>query len=180
MKKIFGIVCAALVAGMLTGCASNKKETGNKNWWHNEVLASNIATDIMGEAAIGGVGRSTLSGVAAEKAAKADARASLAQVIGTTVADAIANDLDAETDDDNKEKFSQETRLVANQVLSGSQQVDYYYDEKSETTYVLMGLPLEGLDKKLKSASMKTNNKEVRDFLNTLTNEELKQMFHVK
>ena len=49
--------------------------------------------------------------------------------------------------------------------------------KKTEKTYVLMALPLAGLDKKIQSASMKSSNKVVRDALNDLTSEQLLEEF---
>lgn len=177
MKKIFLAICVALAATILVGCASTKKTIEKQNWWESEFVADKVANELMEEPAITGIGKSSLSGVTAQKAAKADARVSLAQRIGTTVSNEIASSLENE---DDKETYKEEATLVANQVLSGSMQLAQMVDEDSGITYVLMGLPLAGLDKKLQSASMKTNNKEVREFMNTLTIEQLKTMFNVK
>lgn len=177
MKKLVLFLSAVFTMTLFIGCGSTKQPTGNTEWWHNEYLAGKIATSIMSEPAIAGVGKSALSGIAAEKAARADARASLAQRISTVVSDEITKSIGNQTDDDTQESYKQATGLVANSVLSGSVQIDYHLDKETGETYVLMGLPLNGLDKQLQSASMKTNNKEVRDFMNKLTNEQLKSMF---
>lgn len=180
MKKVFFVLfCALFATALFVGCGSTK-QTGNKEWWHNEFLAGKIATEIMGEPAIAGVGASNLSGISAEQSARLAARGALAQRIGDAVSDERKRTLDGATGNEDAEKFNQDLKGVSEQVLSGAAQVDYYFDEQKGTTYVLMGLPLEGLDKKLQSASMKSNNKEVREFMNQLTIEKMKEMFNVR
>ena len=180
MKKIVLVLCALLAAGMFIGCSSSKKETGSAEWWHNEYLCDKIASEVMGEPAIATVGTSTLSKTTAEKAARANGRAELARRMGSTISAAAAESRGEELGEEAKQAYQDESTQIANQVLSGSAQVNYYFDENDGTTYVMIAMPLEGLDKKLQSASMKTNNKDVREFMNTLTIDQLKLMFNVK
>lgn len=175
MKKSLLVLAGALLCSAFMGCKSTQVAKGNESWVHNEYLAGKMATEIMGEPAIAGVGRSNLTGITGEKAARADGRVALAQRISTVVANEVANANGQNLGDEAFEQYGEATTLIANAVLSGSVQIDMKKEE--ETTYVLMGLPLNGLDKQLQSASMKTNNKEVRDFMNTLTVEQLQTMF---
>lgn len=177
MKKIFFALAGVFMASALFVSCGSTNLAGNNEWWHNSLKADRIATTEFGEQAIAAVGQSTLSATTAEKAARADGRAALAQRISTVVKNRVKSKLGEENRDEAKESYDEDIDLIANQVLSGSAQVDYYFEEKTGKTFVLMGLPLAGLDKNLQSASMKTNNKVVREALNELTEEQLLEAF---
>lgn len=181
MKKVFFVFLVGLLtSAVFVGCGSTKTygntDVGHKSWTHSDLQCNKIATEGFGKPAIGVSGTSELSGTAAEKSARLDARGRLAAVLSSAMTNIEERaDEASKAAGESTEEYKTSIKGVSNAVLDGAQQIDYFYDEKSGITYVLMGLPLDGIQNSLKSTAMKFNNKSVRDFLNELTIEEINQ-----
>lgn len=179
MKKNLLIVLAVLAATVLTGCASSKqvkygesstamaKKVGAPDWYFKGGLKD--------DAGIYAIGRSNLSDeIMAEKAARVDGRAALAQMIESAVSYVAENSL--EYDNEAKKYFKEQSSVISNQVLVGSTQVDRF--DLNGVVSVLMHQPYEDLIKKFKSAALKQDDSKLKKFLTDLTIEQLEDAFN--
>lgn len=171
MKKILILAFSLILLSMMVGCASTKKVAASDNQ-KTKIEAPDWYLRGAKKSADGiyAIGRSNLSDSAmAEKAARVDGRAALAQMIESKVSHAV--DTYSEYDKDTKHYLKESTRIVSNQVLVGSTQVDKF--EFNGEVSVLMFLPYEDMLKQLKSSAEKQEDANLRDFLNNLTVEQL-------
>jgi len=175
MKKSLLLVAAGLAVLLLAGCASNKKveygqsssamakKLGAPDWYFKGGLKD--------DAGIYAVGRSNLADeIMAEKAARVDGRAALAQMIESAVSYVAENSL--EYDNESKKYFKEQAKVVSNQVLVGSTQVDRF--DINGVVSVLMHQPYDDLIKKFKSAALKQDDERLKRFLTDLTAEQLR------
>ena len=180
MKKSILLCAVAISVSVLMSCASTKQtkvlgmDQEEVNWWESPLLAERKATKILGEEGIAAIGKSSLSGVACEKAARTDGRAALAQRIQTAVNDVTKVHTAGDNDRDSTETFSEEVEAIASTLLVGSEQLLQYVDEDTGITYVLMFMPFDALDKKFKSAAMKASSADLKEAMNNLTIDEFR------
>ena len=174
MKKLTLLICAVLAFSMLTGCQTNNyegksatamaKKAGAPDWYFQGNLRDNTG--------IYGVGASNLADpLAAEKAARIDGRALLAQMVSVAISYVGMNSFEMNGADTEAEReFKERATAVADQVLVGSGQVDRF-DFNGEVR-VLMFQPYEDLMKKFKSNAMKQDNQALRELMETITLEQ--------
>lgn len=176
MKKLLFVVLSAVVISLFAGCASTKtvkygesstamaKKLGAPEWYFKGGLKD--------EAGIYAVGRSNLSDeIMAEKAARVDGRAALAQMIESAVSYVAENTL--EYDAEARKYFKEQSQVISNQVLVGSTQVDRF--DVNGVVSVLMFQPYDDLIKKFKSAALKQDDTRLKSFLTDLTIEQFKE-----
>lgn len=174
MKKIIFVTCIALALSMLAGCASNDgvgksatamaKKAGAPDWY--------FQGNYKDSEGIYGVGASNYKDpLVAEKAARVDGRALLAQMVSSAVSYIGTNSLYMEGESaESQKEFNERATVVADQVLVGSMQVDRF-DLDGEVR-VLMFQPYDDLMKKLKSNAMKQDNEKLRELMETITLEQ--------
>jgi len=168
MKKFTLIVLCVLSLGFVTGCATTNAVPEEKvkveapDWYLNGAKRSPDG--------IYAIGTSTLSDpLMAEKAARIDGRAALARSLETTV-NRVVGGL-ATYDNDSKKYLIEHTKIVSNQVLVGSKQVDIF--SFNGEVSVLMFLPYEDMLKQLKSAAETENDEKLKNFFDELTVEQI-------
>lgn len=164
MKKIFGIVCAALVAGMLMGCASNADKVAKKNDLPTWAVSESKLDWSKGIYASGSAKYSDRS--TALKAARLQARGALATRLGEIVENYEHSDTDTATGAD--PRYKQELDAVATQVVSGARQEELYIDDDG-TFWVLMFMPHEDVIKNFKSSAVAAGNKRLEKVFSNIT-----------
>lgn len=177
MKKNVVIILSVFAVLLFAGCASTNKikygesasqmakKLGAPDWYFKSGLVD--------DAGIYAVGRSDLTDVLmAEKAARIDGRAALAQMIESAVSYAAENSL--EYDSESRKYFKEQTQVISNQILVGSKQVDRF--DMNGVVSVLMQQPFDDLIKKFKSAALKQDDERLKKILTDLTVEQFKEI----
>lgn len=169
MKKIIFAALALLAVSLLAGCATTKtsygqsatamaKKAGAPDWY----FKGNLRDD----KGIYAVGRSSFSDeIVSEKAARVDGRANLAQMVESAVNYIGENTITADTE--TKKEFKEQSKVITNQILVGSMQVDRF--DLDGKVSVLMFQPYEDILKQFKSAAMKQENEKLKTFMAELT-----------
>ena len=168
MKKIILLVLFVLSLSILAGCATTKNVTEQSE--KIEAPEWYLRGAKKGSSGIYAIGRSNLSDKAmAEKAARVDGRAQLAQMVESTVSHVV--DSLVEYDSETKRYLKESTKIVSNQVLVGSTQEDKFYFNGEMS--VLMFLPYENMILQLKNSASSQSEKKLKEFLSELTVEQL-------